>query len=74
MTYKQLKENLRAFTFDAARNVWANDKPAQRQAINEYAASLCLEVDRLALTNKISEAKARQVCAWLHLYAAKLNP
>jgi hypothetical protein len=74
MTYQQLKENLRAFTFDAVRTVWADDKPAQRQAINEYTESLCNDLSRLVLTDKISEARAKQLCAWLHLYAAKLHP
>ena len=74
MTYSQAKENLKLFTMTAARTVWAKDKPAQRQAINEYTEGLCLDINRLAMREQISEAKARQLCQWLHLYAAKLHP
>lgn len=74
MTYQQAKENLKAFTMHAARTVWVNDKPAQRAAINDYTDSLCHDINRMAMREQISEAKARQLCQWLHLYAAKLHP
>ncbi len=71
--YNPLKARLTNIA-NYAKVTFKNDKPAQRQAINEEFHFVVLELDTLLLKEKISEKKQIQLLKWLENYACKLHP
>lgn len=72
--YHQAKQSL-IQTAIRIKKSHPNDKPMQRQVINDMADSLCKsEFQQAFLRELISEAKYNQWCNWLHNYACNLHP
>jgi hypothetical protein len=71
--YNPLKARLTNIA-NYAKVTFKNDKPAQRQLINDEFNSVVIELDTLLFQEKISEKKQIQLLKWLENYACKLHP
>jgi len=71
MTYSEAKNELKQYAKEVKR-VYKNDKPAQREALNDYCDMLLRHLAQPR--NGYSEAKLYQYETWLTNLTCKLHP
>jgi hypothetical protein len=71
--YFNFKAVLKQTAIDA-KSTYKNDKPAQRQAINDTLDYMIREINLLALNETITRKAQIQITNWLTNCACKLHP
>jgi hypothetical protein len=71
ITYQQAKQSLKHHA-NALKQAYPNDKPAQRQGINDITDSILRDLAHPS--NGMSDAKFKQAENWLINYSITLKP
>jgi hypothetical protein len=72
--YLNSKSLLIAISKEARAQYGTNDKPMQRQIINDNADSIRRQIDFYAMRERISAKMASLYCNWIDSLACRLHP